>query len=328
MTFRLLFRSVRHEWPRLLSAVLGVAAATGLLAWHLGRACTAIHSGHDAAARAAAPFSAWIGPPAPGPRPDSAKADAKPRPKGRARATAEATGGRRMMGRGGGMPIPRQLTVALESSSLVEKVVPLATIGVTMDVRPGGRVLQGPPFSGRVVELPADGIPFNVGEIEGRLPDSATELPEVVASESLFGARRDPAEACVAQTDGKALFLSKTALEELLQADFAVTQSCLAFLTAQIDALNAAAAAAAGGSAEAKTAGFLLEHKKQGGDEVALPPDFSKLARQIGVSRDALNRALDRLTAAGAIGFRGKSIVIRDPEKLDRFIITENEGSI
>ena len=150
----------------------------------------------------------------------------------------------------------------------------------------------------------------------------------VFALESLFGARRDPAEACVAQTDGKALFLSKTALEELLQADFAVTQSCLAFLTAQIDALNAAAAAAAGGSAEAKTAGFLLEHKKQGGDEVALPPDFSKLARQIGVSRDALNRALDRLTAAGAIGFRGKSIVIRDPEKLDRFIITENEGSI
>ena len=189
MTFRLLFRSVRHEWPRLLSAILGVAAATGLLAWHLGLACTAIHSGHDAAARAAAPFSAWIGPPAPGPRPDSPKADAKPRPKGRARATAEATGGRRMMGRGGGMPIPRRLTAALESSPLVEKVVPLATIGVTMDVRPGGRVLQGPPFSGRVVELPADGIPFNVGEIEGRLPDSASEVPEVVASESLFGTR-------------------------------------------------------------------------------------------------------------------------------------------
>ncbi len=189
MTFRLLFRSVRHEWPRLLSAVLGVAAATGLLAWHLGLACTAIHSGHDAAARAAAPFSAWIGPPTPGPRPDSAKADAKPHPKGRARATAEATGGRRMMGRGGGMPIPRQLIAALESSPIVEKVVPLATIGVTMDVRPGGRVLQGPPFSGRAVELPADGIPFNVGQIEGSLPDSASEVPEVVASESLFGTR-------------------------------------------------------------------------------------------------------------------------------------------
>ncbi|MBQ6247825.1 MAG: FtsX-like permease family protein, partial [Kiritimatiellae bacterium] len=58
-----------------------------------------------------------------------------------------------------------------------------------MDVRPGGRVLQGPPFSGRVAELPADGIPFNVGEIEGRLPDSSADMPEVIASESLFGAR-------------------------------------------------------------------------------------------------------------------------------------------
>ena len=136
MTFRLLFRSVRHEWPRLLSAVLGVAAATGLLAWHLGLACTAIHSGHDAAERASAPFSAWIGPPAPGPRPDSHKDEAKQRPRGRARATAEATGGRRMMGRGGERPIPPRLVKALEASPLVEKMVPLATIGVTMDVRP------------------------------------------------------------------------------------------------------------------------------------------------------------------------------------------------
>ena len=189
MTTLLLFRSVRHEWPRLLSAVLGVAAATGLLAWHLGLACTAIHSGHDAAERAAAPFSAWIGPPAPGPRPEPPKAEPKPSPKGRARATAEATGGRRMMGRGGGRPIPPRLVKALEASPVVEKVVPLATIGITMDVRPGGRVLQGPPFSGRVAELPQNGIPFNVGEIEGRLPDPASEMPEVVASESLFGTR-------------------------------------------------------------------------------------------------------------------------------------------
>ena len=58
-----------------------------------------------------------------------------------------------------------------------------------MDVRPGGRVLQGPPFSGRVAELPQDGIPFDVGEIEGRLPDPSADMPEVIASESLFGAR-------------------------------------------------------------------------------------------------------------------------------------------
>ncbi len=189
MTSLLLLRSIRHEWPRLLSATLGVAAATGLLSWHLGLAFTAIHSGHDAAARAAAPFSAWIGPPAPGPRPQPGQNADPARPKGRARATAEVTRGRRMMGRTGAMPVPPRLTEALSASSLVDKVVPLFTIGVTMDVRPGGRVLQGPPFSGRVAELPAAGIPFDIGAIEGRLPDPASETPEVVASESLFGAR-------------------------------------------------------------------------------------------------------------------------------------------
>ena len=194
MTFHLLFRSIRHEWPRLFSAVLGVAAATGLLAWHLGLACTAIHSGHDAARRAAAPFAAWIGAPAapgrggPGAGKGPSASAAKPL-RGRARATAEATRGRRMAGRGSGRPVPAALTAALEASPLVARVVPLATLGVTMDVRPGGRVLQGPPFSGRVAELPAAGIPFATGTIEGRLPDSASEALEAVVSESLFGAR-------------------------------------------------------------------------------------------------------------------------------------------
>ncbi len=194
MTFRLLFRSIRHEWPRLFSAVLGVAAATGLLAWHLGLASTAIHSGHEAASRAAAPFSAWIGAPQTPSRGNGASkrgpANGAPKPvRGRARATAEATRGRRLMGRDSGSPVPSALTKALEASPLVDEVVPLATLAVTMDVRPGGRVLQGPPFSGRVAELPAEGIPFDAGAVEGRLPDAGTGVLEAVVSESLFGTR-------------------------------------------------------------------------------------------------------------------------------------------
>lgn len=146
----------------------------------------------------------------------------------------------------------------------------------------------------------------------------------VFALESLFGAGREQTEVYTAQTDGKALLISKTAAEELLQASFAVTQGFLAFLSAQIDALGGLAAAAEGGSAEAKTAAFLLEHKKKDGDAVAVTPDFSKLARQIGVSRDALSRAFDRLTAAGAIGLRDKGLVIKDLDKLKIFL-TENE---
>ena len=142
----------------------------------------------------------------------------------------------------------------------------------------------------------------------------------VFALDLLFNAGQEPAESYAAQTDGKVLFISKTAVEELMQADFAVTQGFLAYLTAQIVELGGRAAAADSGSAEAQTARFLAEHQKQGSDEVALSPDFGKLARQIGVSRDALNRALDRLTAAGAIGLRGKTLTITDREKLKLFM--------
>ena len=109
-----------------------------------------------------------------------------------------------------------------------------------------------------------------------------------------------------------------------MRADFAVTQGMLGFLTERIEALSTLAAAAGSGSAEAGTAAFLRARQKKGSDEIALPLDFGKLARQIGVSRDALSRAFDRLTAVGAIGLRDGKIVIKDAEKLDQFII-ENE---
>ncbi len=144
----------------------------------------------------------------------------------------------------------------------------------------------------------------------------------VFALETLFGAGR-AAEVYTAQADGKALLITKAAAEELMRADFAVAQGFLAFLSEQIDALNSRAEAAGSGSAEAKTAKLLLAHQKPGG-EVGLTPDFSKLARQIGVSRDALSRALDRLTAAGAIGLRDQKLMITDGEKLRQFI-HENE---
>ena len=201
MVGKLLFRSIRHDGAGILSAALGVAAAVGLLSWHLGLTETAVFSGHDRACRAAAPFQAWIGAPAAGAsvQPDEAKVgkdspvdgakEAEPALKGRARATAEATQGRRMAFRGRRSAIPQVLIEALGKADVVERVMPLATMSVTMDVRPGGRVLQGPPFSGNVTALPAGGIPFAVGEIEGRLPDDASEVPEVIASTSLFGAR-------------------------------------------------------------------------------------------------------------------------------------------
>ena len=204
MVFRLVLRTFRRDAARLATAFLGVAAAVGLLCWHVGLACTAMHSGADAARRATAPFSAWIAGPADGRggpgrlgrRPDGAGAPPAgvPRP-GAPRAgapaptrpTAEPTMGRRFPGRTG--PIPPPLVRALSAETTVDGVVPLATLPVSIDIRPGGRVLQGPPLLGVAAALPQSGIPFDVPVVAGRLPDPSSPVPEALAAEGIFGGR-------------------------------------------------------------------------------------------------------------------------------------------
>lgn len=195
MTARLIFRSIRFESAGMISAVLGVAAAVGLLSWHLGLARTAIYSGHDAARKNAAPFTAWIGAPrgpegpreASGARGESRSSD---NVNGRDRATSEATMGRRLpLASRGGPGIPQSLIAAIESDADVAGTFQIASVNAVMDMRPGGRVLQGPPFCGNVALLPSTGIPFDCGEIDGRLPDENSPLYEVVVNEKMFDAR-------------------------------------------------------------------------------------------------------------------------------------------
>ena len=199
---RLAWRSLRRDRARFLSATFGVAAAVALLCWHVGLAMTAIHAGDGAAQKATAPFSAWLtgpadgrrgpgGPGRGGPGGPRGPRDAGPRPSGDAipgspvQAGAEATGGRRMPVRP--TPIPPATMEAIKNSGA--EVLPLATIAASLDVRANGRILQGPPIRGNVALLPPGGIPFEIGAIEGRLPDLASGTPEVVVNKGLFGTR-------------------------------------------------------------------------------------------------------------------------------------------
>lgn len=196
----LLLKSIRIDKAGMLSAILGIAAASGLLAWHIGLAMTAIHSGYEIAERAAAPFSAWIGAPsAPGGAPGNADAknegltpeESNNAAAGRKtrRATAEATMGRRLPGMRGGRAIPKALTDAVASAENVARALPLSTVRAVLDMRPGGRVLQGPPFSAVISVLPEGAIPFATGAVEGRIPDQDSAELEAVVNENLFGER-------------------------------------------------------------------------------------------------------------------------------------------
>ncbi len=189
MVFRLVFRSILHERARLITAVIGVAAAVGLLAWHLGLTYTAISQGLAAAERAAAPWTAWIaGAPMRGfggPPPSGGKPQTPVKRTGLDRATAGATMGRRSSGES--RPLPDDLLDEIDLSPLVERTCALSVHPVNMDMRPGGRVLQGPPMMGAMAVLPESGSPFAGGVTEGRLPKPGTL--EVAASLSLFGRR-------------------------------------------------------------------------------------------------------------------------------------------
>lgn len=188
--FKLAARSLRCDRARFLPAVCGVAAAVGLLAWHVGLAVTAMHSGDEAAARAASPFSFWITGPAEGRgRPTEAGESPRPekRPGVRVEASAEATAGRRFPTRA--TPIPEAALEALRGIGGVERVVVLEMVPVTLDVREGGRVLQGPPLRGNAALLPAGGLPFDSANLSGRLPDMDSGRPEVVVARGMFDRR-------------------------------------------------------------------------------------------------------------------------------------------
>ena len=194
MIARLALRSIRYEGGRFWSALLGVAAAVGLVVWHVGLANTAINSGYEASRRAAAPYAAWIagasegrGGAGKGGREPSDISKARNLPNEGVQPTAEATMGRRQHRIA--MPIKPEVLQGLANASEIKSVLPLATMTATIDMRPGGRVLQGPPFRGLFAQLPDSGIPFDVGEVEGRLPKSESKIPEAVVSEALFGLR-------------------------------------------------------------------------------------------------------------------------------------------
>ena len=183
MVFQLVWRGIKRDRARTFSAVFGVAAAVGLLTWHLGLAFTAISQGHEASEKAAAPFTAWVygAPKARGGSPHA-------KPAAKLRGKARAQGGSRGRGAPVTSPLPQALINKLATSPSIIGSCPLSVFPVRLDLRPVGRVMQGPPIMATPTLLPKDGIPFDVKLSEGRLPQPGTL--EAVVCENVFQGRR------------------------------------------------------------------------------------------------------------------------------------------
>jgi len=180
MTGTLLVRGLARGKARFACAALGVAAAAGAVVFVFSLAATNAAQAPSLARRAAAPWAAWRFEGMPGPfGMSSARAPEKNShaEAAEAKSHAESAEGAVAPRRNGAPSVPSKARSGAEAPDLA-----LDLVSLTLDYRPGGRVLQGPPMRAVLAAAPAEN-PWGCTRLaEGRWTDDATPDAEVVCT--------------------------------------------------------------------------------------------------------------------------------------------------
>ena len=157
MILRLMLRGLKRGKARFLCAVLGIAAAVGAVVFTFSLTATNAAQAPALAKRATAPWAAW-------------RFDGMRMRFGRGQPPPSEYGerpGRRPEGRRGPRPDLK-----------------LDVVATTIDYRPGGRVLQGPPMMAVIAAAPSEN-PYGCTQlVEGRWPDAASAVCEVTCTKN------------------------------------------------------------------------------------------------------------------------------------------------
>ena len=157
MILRLMLRGLKRGKARFLCAVLGIAAAVGAVVFTFSLTATNAAQAPALAKRATAPWAAWR---FDGIRMRFGRGQPPPRENG-------ARPGRRPEGWRGPRPDLK-----------------LDVVATTIDYRPGGRVLQGPPMMAVIAAAPSEN-PYGCTQlVEGRWPDAASAVCEVTCTKN------------------------------------------------------------------------------------------------------------------------------------------------
>ncbi len=175
MIVHLVLKSFEHEKVRCCMAVLGIAAATGLVVWSLGLAMTSAGQSREKVRRMTEPYSCWVSTGGVGLRIDR---QAMMRQPGRS-PFAQPT-----------QVLSPELVAAVQAVPSVCAVTPHKTIRTVLDFRPGGRVLQGPPLMAVMTLASTSGCPYASAKITGRWPDPASDALEAAVCTAVFTPRR------------------------------------------------------------------------------------------------------------------------------------------
>lgn len=158
MRLPLALRFLRRGKARFACAVLGVAAAVGAVVFSVSLKTSNDAQAPALARRAIAPWQSWIS------NSESRISNSK-----------------------------SQISNSKSQIPTPDRTLPV--IPLTLDLRPGGHVLQGPPMRAALSAAP-DGCPYANATLEGRWPDESAVEPEVAAFRSTlvrFGRGEPPA---------------------------------------------------------------------------------------------------------------------------------------
>lgn len=152
--------------------------------------------------------------------------------------------------------------------------------------------------NGRIVSAETDGFVFGVDGLYSLAEDDFT---------------------LAASQDSKVIIIKKSAVDWLLQDDFSAARSYLGYLSDKIVESRKKSEASNSTSGEKALASYLLGRPKNSKNEVEMPSDLLKVAKQLNLGKDGLFKAIDRLNSAGCIAFNGRAICIADEEQLKKF---------
>ncbi len=131
----------------------------------------------------------------------------------------------------------------------------------------------------------------------------------VFGAATVFFPEKEAVSTVIAGTKCRVLFIEREVLETIIENDFAVASAYIAFLSAKIYFLNRKIIAFTAKNADAALAGYLLRTADENGE---LSVNMSRIASILGIGRTTLYRAVDALSAQGAILHDGKKIRILD----------------
>ena len=174
MIVKLVLKSLQHDKMRFATATLGVAAATGLVVWSLGLTTTSMGQSREKVRRMTAPYSCWVSTGKVGVKMTRTAMGAMMRP---AREQVLAC-------------LPPDIVASIQALPGVVDTLPCKVIRTTLDFRPDGRVLQGPPLVASMTLASTSGCPYAEAQVTGTWPDPVSEEPSVAICTAVFERRK------------------------------------------------------------------------------------------------------------------------------------------